>query len=179
MIQAMFQRFAEADHHCGAGGEAESLSFALYVQPTSRALFEWTDAPTNLIIQNLRAAARHTRQTRRFKFNQHFGNRHLEHGGEIINFRRRETIKLNRRIVFAQEAQQAGVPRKRQIGMVAALHQHPRTADAGEFGQLVVDFLVGANVGFGVARRAVEAAELAICGTYIGIVDVAINQICD
>src|SRR5690606_11671795 len=83
------------------------------------------------------------------------------------------------RVPLLEEAQEAQVPVELEVGVDAALHQHPRAADLLELGELRADLLVREDVGVGLTTRAIEAAEAAADVAHVRVVDVAVDQVAD
>ena len=104
--------------------------------------------------------------------------RQAEHGGEVIELRRREAVDVDRGMVRADVVQQLEVVVDRELGVMAALHENLRAADRFELGDLRADLLVGSeNVVVLVALRAHERAELAVDVADVRVIDVAVDDV--
>src|SRR5437764_284217 len=88
-------------------------------------------------------------------------------------------MKLKLGILCVQRPQKVLIPLDVEIRMQSALHQH---TGAAEFNSLVdpsANFLDRMNVGVGFSRPPVERAESADDVADVGIIDVAIDYICN
>ena len=106
-------------------------------------------------------------------------HRQLRQPREVNHLRRRQRVQLELGIARLDRAEQILVPGQRQIGIVAALHQHLHAADGDGLVDLAEQLLEAEDVAVRRADLAVERAEVALGDADVGVVDVAIDDVGD
>src|SRR5207302_10005887 len=82
-------------------------------------------------------------------------------------------------VVLLDVAQQVEIPRERDVGVVPTLDQDLHAAERLELVDLAADLLEREDVALGVLGSPIKRAELAVGHAYIGIVDVAVDDVTD
>src|SRR5437660_11145082 len=96
---------------------------------------------------------------------------------EVMNLRRRETVKLKPRVLRTKRAQKIFVPLNSKVRMQPALHQHARAAERNRLVNLRANLVDRAHVGVGRARPAIERAESTHDIADVRIVNVSIDDV--
>src|SRR2546423_231551 len=98
---------------------------------------------------------------------------------EVMNLRRRETVKLKARVLCGERAQKIFVPLDSEIRMQSTLHQHARAAERNRLVNLRANLIDRAHVSIGRTRPAIKRAERADDVTDIRIINVSIDDVGD
>ena len=102
--------------------------------------------------------------------------RQLGLAGDVLDLARRERVQVDR-VAGLDRPEQILVPLDAEVGVVAALHEDGGAAERQRLLDLLEDDGLGQRVALaGVARPAVERAELAVGVTDVGVVQVAVDD---
>ena len=85
-------------------------------------------------------------------------------------------MDLYRREALTELTEKILKPVKFQLGMQPSLHQQLRTAAVDQFLDLAEDLRIAEQIRFRVGFIAVKCAKLALSGTYVGVVNIAIDN---
>src|SRR5579871_1902909 len=179
MAHAMLEALAASEHHRSGGTHAQFVRGAMHGEPIFGGALQPADAETHFVVENFRAAAGNGVETRGAQPDDGFANRESADFGDTSDFRRRETVQMNRRKAILDGTEQILVPFDLQVGVETALHQHAGAAEVERLLDFCENRFLRENVAVGRLHRLVEIAERAVFRAEIRVVDVAIDLICD
>src|SRR5580692_5992857 len=180
MVDAVFDRFADAEHHGRGGPHAELVGSAMYQQPVRSQTFQTRDLVADFIVENFGTAARDRIESGVAQPGNRVPHAEVAVFGNRQDFRSRIAVEVNLREALLDAAQHLFMPVDLQVGMQSALHQHARAAEFDGLANFLVDSVQVENVAFLSSRsfqRTIEGAEGAIFRAEIRVVDVAVDDV--
>ena len=132
----------------------------------------------DFVVENFGPPAGHGVQSRRFQANENVGNGQLRNLGDVENLGGREAMTVNLESLFDRR-KQVFVIIDLQIRMDAALHQNAGATESEGFFDLLIDDVIGQNVGFRITLHPIERAERAEFSANIGVIDIPVNDVAD
>src|SRR5882724_6672172 len=145
--------------------------------PIVAGAFEARDFRTNLVVENLRAAAGNGGETRVLEAKDDVFDADFADFRDAQDFRRGKTVEMHGGIALLDGAQKIFVILDLQIRMQAALKQNAVASEFEHLFDLAVDFLEGKDVTLFRAQRTIERAEGTVLGAEIRVVNVAVDLI--
>ena len=178
VIEAMLERFPEAEHHGSRSAQSQPVRFAMDRQPLRGVDFHRADAGADFIVQNLGSRARNGIQTRIAQPRDGFLKRYSRNSRQINNLRRREAVQPDVEAAL-DLPQQHLIVLNFQIRVVAALDENAAGASADGILDLGKNFVVGENIALLAPRRAVKRTEGAVGVADICVIHGALDGIRD
>ena len=178
VLDPLGDRLHVPKHHGGGAAQTRFVDLAMDFEPIVGGGFFRGDDLAHPFHQHLGARAGHRTQARFAQVGDDLRDGALFVAGEVFNFggRQRVTVDIEAR---GDVRDQLAPPIRKEVGMVAALHQELAPAQAHGLFHLAVDLVPGEHVAFAVPRTAVEGAESAVGDADVGGVEVAVDDVGD
>lgn len=179
VLDAVVEGFDMAEHHCGAGAQAELVGLAHHFEPAVGIAFQRSDAVADTVHEDFPATARNRPESGFDELGDDFPDRHAEDFGKVVELRRAEAVDIDLRIFFPDVGEHIQVEIDAEFRVVASLEEDLHATFGRKLVEFFVDLSVGENVMIIVFFGAVECTELAVDVADIGVVDVSIDDIGD
>lgn len=177
MFDAVFGGLDVAEHHGGAGVEAETVGDVHDFEPVVAHGFEGGDALADAVNEDFAAAAGYGAEAGGDELADDFFEGKIEDFAEVDKFAGAEAVDVDGGELLFDVAEEVEIPLHGKFWMMAALHEDLRAAEVEGFLNFLIDDVVSNDVGIIIFLDAIEGAELAIDVADVGVIDVAIDDV--